>query len=334
MPIYILLGLTIILTAALWIMYPLVMRKTEHTVIFRIPKNATEAMVRDSLEKYYGSTTASCVLKITNLRKIDFSRRYGMYEIPEGSNAIAIARKIGAGGQKPVRITVNGFRDIDLLVEKISLKLDFPADSLKKALNDPNILKPYGLTPEKALALFVDDSYEVYWTASPRDVIRKVGDNYTSLWNDARKEKASRLGLTPADAMTIASIADEETNNSSEKGEVARLYLNRLKKGMKLQSDPTIRFALNDFTIRRVKGEHLKVNSPYNTYLNSGLPPGPIRTTSKNTVDALLNSEPHNYLFMCAKEDFSGTHNFAETFAEHQRNATRYQKALNERGIH
>ncbi len=291
-------------------------------------------MVRDSLQKYYDNTTASSVLKITKLRKIDFSRRYGMYEIPEGSNAIAIARKIGAGGQKPVKITVNGFRDIDLLTERISRKLDFSAQELKDALNNPDILKPYGLKPEQALALFVDDSYEVYWTSSPEDIIRKVGENYTSLWDATRKEKASRLGLTPPEVMTIASIADEETNNDPEKGAIARLYVNRLKMGMKLQSDPTVRFALKDFTIRRVKGEHLKVNSPYNTYLNSGLPPGPIRTTSKRTVDALLDSQPHNYLFMCAKEDFSGTHNFAETFSEHSRNASRYQKALNERGIH
>ncbi|MDE6028396.1 MAG: endolytic transglycosylase MltG, partial [Muribaculaceae bacterium] len=129
------------------------------------------------------------------------------------------------------------------------------------------------------------------------------------------------------------SIVDEETNAKEEKGAIGRLYINRLKKGMKLQADPTVRFALNDFTIRRVKGEHLKADSPYNTYRYPGLPPGPIRTTGKTTIDLLLDSAPNDYLFMCAKEDFSGTHNFASTYAEHQENARKYQKALDVRGI-
>ena len=133
--------------------------------------------------------------------------------------------------------------------------------------------------------------------------------------------------------MIICSIVDEESNAKSEKGTIGRLYINRLKKGMKLQADPTVRFALNDFTIRRVTRNHLTVDSPYNTYQVEGLPPGPIRTTSVETIDAVLNSQPNDYLYMCAKEDFSGTHNFAADYATHQENARRYQNALNERGI-
>ena len=329
----ILLGLTIIIIAMLLLFYPVVMRKTQQTVVFRIPRGATAAMVSDSLTKHYGPGMAKSVMRLMNMRRVDYSKRHGMYEVPQGSNAIAVARKIGAGGQTPVRLTVNGFRSLDLLASRISAKLEFPADSLLLLLNDREVMSRYGLRPEQALALFVDDTYEVYWTSSPREVIDKIGKNYLSLWNQERRDKAAALGLSPAEVMTVASIADEETNDPDEKGKVARLYINRLKKGMRLQADPTIRFALNDFTIRRVKGNHLKVNSPYNTYTHNGLPPGPIRTTGRSTVDRLLDSEPHDYLFMCAKEDFSGSHNFASTFAEHSRNAERYRHALNARGI-
>lgn len=333
MPLYILLGLTIVIAVFLIALYPMVMVKTDKTVMFRIPANATTQVVSDSLAKHYGPSLGKTVIRLLKMRNVDFSRRHGQYEIPEGCNAIAVARRLGGGGQTPVRITVNGFRDIDLLVRRISAKLDFSPDSLKAILTDPSEMSKYGLTPQQALALFIDDTYEVYWTATPCDVIKKIGDNYLDVWNPSRTEKAALLSLTPAQIMTVASIADEESNAAAEKGTIGRLYINRLHKGMRLQADPTIRFALNDFTIRRVKGDQLKVNSPYNTYLNPGLPPGPIRTTSRATIDAILDSKPSSYLYMCAKEDFSGTHNFASTYSEHTANALRYQRELDKRGI-
>lgn len=330
---YTLLGLAFIIILFLLALYPMVIERTQEDVIIRVPANASIENVSDSLTKYYGKGFSSKVTRLLKIRHIDFSKRHGAYLVPAGSNALTAMRRIGRGGQTPLKITVNGFRDIDLLCKRIAAKLDFPADSLRSILADPVTLRAYGLTPEQALALFLDDTYEVYWSASPREIVGKVGRNYLSYWNADNQRKVASLGITPAEAMTIASIADEETNNAGEKGTIARLYLNRLKKGMRLQADPTVRFALKDFTIRRVKGEHLKVESPYNTYLHAGLPPGPIRTTSRATVDALLDSPETNYLYMCAKEDFSGTHNFASTFAEHSQNAARYRKALNERGI-
>ncbi|MDE6683040.1 MAG: endolytic transglycosylase MltG, partial [Muribaculaceae bacterium] len=247
--------------------------------------------------------------------------------------ARSVTRRLTHGAQTPVKITINGFRSLDNLTSRISAKLDFPADSLRKILADPEVMSPYGLTPDQALALFVDDTYELYWTASPEDVVKKIGANYLSLWNDKRRNRATILGLSPAQVMTICSIVDEETNAESEKGTIGRLYINRLNRGMKLQADPTVRFALDDFSIRRVKGEHLKADSPYNTYRYPGLPPGPIRTTGKTTIDLVLDSPANDYIFMCAKEDFSGTHNFASNYAEHQENARKYQKALDARGI-
>ena len=152
---------------------------------------------------------------------------------------------------------------------------------------------------------------------------------HRKFWNDERKAKAQNLGITPQQATIICSIAEEETQNRAERGVVARLYLNRLNIGMPLQADPTVKYAVGDFSLRRVLNIHLEKDSPYNTYKVAGLPPGPIRMVDKRTIDALLNSKPHKYLYMCAKEDFSGTHNFATSLGEHLRNAARYHAALN-----
>lgn len=331
---YTLLGLAFIIIIFLIALYPMVMERTKEDVTIRIPANATISSISDTLTKHYGKDFASRVIRLLKIRNIDFTRRHGSYLVPSGSNALTAMRRIGYGGQTPLRITINGFRDLDLLCERVAGRLDFPADSLLAALSDPAILRPYGLVPGQALALFLDDTYEIYWTATPRDLIKKVGSNYLSYWDAAHTQKAAALGLTPAQVVTVASIADEETNKADEKGVIGRLYINRLDKKMRLQADPTVRFSLKDFSIRRVRAEHLKTDSPYNTYLHAGLPPGPIRTTSRATLDAILDSEPNNYLYMCAKDDFSGSHNFASTFAEHTQNARRYQKALNDRGIH
>ena len=312
---------------------PLVMKGAEEDAIIRIPANATSENVRDSVARYLGDDYAALVMRTAKLKHSDFSKRHGSYLIPAGTSPARAEYQLAKGGQQPLTLTINGFRSLPLLAQRVSRRLDFTADSLTNAATDSATLLPYGLTPDQALSLFIDDSYEVYWSSSPDSVIKKIGDHYLKVWNDTRRKKATDLGLTPAQVMTICSIVDEESNKLDEKGKIGRLYINRLNIGMPLQADPTIRFALNDFTIKRVKGEHLKVDSPYNTYLNRGLPPGPIRTTSVATIDAVLDSEPSDHLYMCAREDFSGYHNFAASYADHLANARRYQKALDERGI-
>ena len=330
---YILLGLALVIGGALIWLFPYVVSTTERTEVIRIPRDATTSHLTDTLTKYYGKEFASRVVSIANLRHTDLKTRHGSYEIEKGSNAIAVGRRLTSGAQTPITITINGFRSLDNLTERISRKLDFPADSLRALLSRPETLAQYGLTTDQALALFTDDSYSIYWSASPREVIKKIGDNYLKLWSPQRRVKAERLGLSPAEVMTVCSIVDEETNALSEKGTIGRLYINRLHKGMRLQSDPTIRFALADYTIKRVKGNHLKVDSPYNTYMHAGLPPGPIRTTGSATIDAVLDAPANDWLYMCAKEDFSGTHNFATNYEDHLKNARRYQEELNRRGI-
>ena len=323
-----------ILAAGAAVALPLVLSGADTETVIRIPANASARNVSDSLSKYLGPSYASKVMRVARLRGSDFSSRHGAYLIPAGTSPLRAERKLSQGAQQPLTVTINGFRTLANLASKVSNRLDFTPDSLLNSLNNPAVLKKYNLSPRQSLALFVDDSYQFYWSASPDELIKKIGDNYLNIWNADRTAKAKALGLTPAEVMTICSIVDEETNKADEKGAIGRLYINRLKKGMPLQADPTVRYALQDFTIRRVKGEHLKTDSPYNTYRNKGLPPGPIRTTSLRTIDSVLNSSPSDYIYMCAKEDFSGYHNFAATYDVHMANARRYQKALNERNIH
>lgn len=318
----------------LYIFLPVFANKTEKQAIIKIPANATTEMVSDTLAKYYGEKYASKVKMLSVIYGSDYGTRHGAYMVDSGMSPLQTHRILTKGGQHPVNLVVNGSRGIDKLTSRVSSSLDFSSDSLKQQLNDAEFLAQYGLKPENALALFIDDTYQVYWNATPKSVVEKIGKNFSKIWTPERLRKAENLGLTPAEVITIASIVDEETNKADEKPQIARLYLNRLKKGMKLQADPTVKFALGDFGLRRIRGEHLKVESPYNTYRINGLPPGPIRTVTVRDIDAVLDAPQHDYLYMCAKDDFSGYHSFAKDFATHQQNARNYQKALNRRNIH
>ena len=317
----------------LYIFLPVVANKTESQALIKIPANATTEMVRDSLAKYYGSKYAEKVTLVSKLRNTDYSKRHGAYMIDSGLSPLYAQRILSTGAQHPMTVVVNGARGLDVLSAKMSKTLDFSPDSLLNFLQDKSFLKQYDLMPSEALALFIDDSYQVYWNASPETLANKIGSNYKKIWNQERLNKAKELGLTPAQVITLASIVDEETNKTDEKPKVARLYLNRLNKGMKLQADPTVKFALGDFSLRRIRGEHLNVDSPYNTYKVTGLPPGPIRTVTVSDIDAVLNAPWHEYIYMCAKDDFSGYHNFAKDYDTHMQNARKYQKALNRRNI-
>ncbi|MBD5337839.1 MAG: endolytic transglycosylase MltG [Bacteroides sp.] len=325
-------GATICVVCAL-ILAPYFLTGTATAATIRIPREATKQVLADTLTKYFGHDFASRTVKAFSTMVKNPATRYGAYDIPEGSSPATAAKTLARGAQQQVTLTINGVREFLPFADRIARKFDFSGDDLRHAISDSVIMAAYGLTPEQAPSLFFNDTYYLYWTDSPEDLIHKIGENYNRVWNAERRRKADALGLTPAQIMTVASIVDEETNQISEKGRVGRLYINRLKKGMRLQADPTVRFALKDFSIRRVTGQHLQAPGPYNTYRVSGLPPGPIRTTSVATVDAILESEPSEDLYMCAREDFSGFHNFASTYDEHLENARRYQKALDERGI-
>lgn len=259
--------------------------------------------------------------------------RTGKYAIQPDEGIITVLRKLKNGHQEPVRLTIPESRTTDRLAGALSRKLMMDSLALSVLFKDSTLCAKMGYDTATIVCLFVPNTYEVYWNTSIDNFMNRMKKEHDKFWNNNRQAKAAALGLNPNEVCTLASIIDEETSNNPEKPMIARMYLNRLKKGMPLQADPTVKFALKDFALKRIYHNMLSTNSPYNTYKNVGLPPGPIKVASVAGIDAVLNAPDHQYLYMCAKEDFSGTHNFASSYSEHLRNAAKYSKALNERGI-
>ena len=272
-------------------------------------------------------------MMLSNYRRIVTPRHIGAYRVEKGMSPFDLWRKLSSGAQSPVKFTFNNLRTVADFAESASRQLCMDKNDILRLLTDSASCASFGFTPQTVPAMLIPDTYEVYWSVKPEKLLEKMHDNYIRFWNDERKTKAKKLGLTPEEVVTLASIVEEETAYSPEKGKVSRLYLNRLSKGMKLQSDPTVKFAIGDFSLKRILHKHLAANSPYNTYAVQGLPPGPIRMPEKSTVNAVLNAPPHDYIYMCAKADFSGSHEFTASYAEHLRYARLYQAALNRRGI-
>ena len=259
--------------------------------------------------------------------------RTGRYAIQPGENTVTVFRHLKNGFQEPVMLTIPESRTMDRLAVSLSKKLMLDSTMVAILLRDPSYCAKQGYDTATIACLFVPNTYEVYWNTSLDNLLARMKKEHDHFWNADRLAKAQTIGLTPNEVCTLASIIDEETANNAEKPMIAGMYLNRLKTGMPLQADPTIKFALKDFALKRIYHNMLTIDSPYNTYQNTGLPPGPIKIASVKGIDAVLNRVDHNYLYMCAKEDFSGTHNFAATYQEHLRNANKYARALNERGI-
>lgn len=296
-----------------------------------IPSGATNEAIRDSLVSSLGQQTGSDVYDIWKFTKAKPSQAHGAYFISAKSTPLDIYRLISRGAQTPIKVTFNNIRTLDDLAARISSKMEFPTSQFLAACD--SVLAEEGFTKAQYAAAFLPDSYEFYWTTSPQKFVKTLYSYYNKYWTEERREKASQLGLSPIEVSILASIVEEETNRSDERPIVARLYLNRLNRGMLLQADPTVKFAVGDFTIRRILNKHLSVNSPYNTYKYVGLPPGPIRIPDRRTLDAVLSAPNNNYIYMCASEDFSGRHRFTADYNEHLRNARRYQQALNNRNI-
>ena len=222
---------------------------------------------------------------------------------------------------------------MEKLAGSISSRLMLDSATIVSALKDSVFCKQQGYTTQTIACLFIPNTYQVYWDMNIDEFFARMQKEHKRFWNDERIEKAKRTGLTPEQVSTLASIVDEETAKNDEKPMIAGLYINRLKKDMLLQADPTVKFACGDFGLRRILNKHLTVDSPYNTYKYIGLPPGPIRIPSITGIESVLNHTNHDYLYMCAKEDFSGYHNFAKTMSGHLQNAQRYQRELNRRNI-
>lgn len=259
--------------------------------------------------------------------------RPGAYLFDKHTSEVMIFRRMRNGNQTPIQLTIPSVRTIGRMAKTIDKQLMIDSTSIGQLLSDSVYCSRLGYTTQTIAAMFIPNTYEVYWTITPDDFIKKMKKEHERFWTTDRLTKAKEIGLTPTEVSTLASIVEEETANNEEKPMVAGLYLNRLHQGMPLQADPTVKFGLQDFGLRRILMKHIKTDTPYNTYLHVGLPPGPIKIPSIVGIESVLNHAKHNYIYMCAKEDFSGTHNFAATYAEHQQNAKRYQQALDERNI-
>lgn len=257
----------------------------------------------------------------------------GAYRFSQSDNCLTIYRRLKSGAQTPVNLTLPSVRTVGKLLKTVSHQLMTDSSNLARLLMDSTYCAQIGYSTETLPCLFIPNTYEVYWTMTPEAFVKRMQKEHDRFWNEERKAKAQSIGLTPEEVATLASIVEEETANNAEKPMVAGLYINRLHADMPLQADPTVKFALQDFGLRRILHAHLETESPYNTYKHTGLPPGPIRIPSIQGIESVLNYTRHDYLYMCAKEDFSGTHNFAATFTQHLANARKYQQELNRRKI-
>lgn len=266
--------------------------------------------------------------------------RSGRYAIRSGEGALQVFRHLKNGLQTPVHLTIPSVRTMDKLAAEISEKLMLDSAEVAQALYDEATCQKLGYDTATIACLFIPNTYDIYWNVSLEKFLERMKKESEAFWTAERTQKAQQMRLNKVEVMTLASIIDEETANDKEKPMVAGMYYNRLMmrnseypNGMPLQADPTIKYAWKQFELHRIYHKLLTIDSPYNTYKNTGLPPGPIRIPSVAGIDAVLNYVHHDYIYMCAKEDFSGTHNFASTYSEHTANAKRYAEALNKRGI-
>ena len=299
----------------------------------KVRKGSTIEQISDSIKVAVDETYGNRVETMLRFMRAKVENREGAFRITQGTSPFTMARRIKNGMQSGVRFTFNNVRTLDEWAERWGDTFMDGADDMRKILKDSAICAKYGKTPQTIACLLMPDTYEFYWDISPEKTLDRLNDYYNDFWNNERKSKAEKLGLTPDEVATIASIVEEETSKADERGKVARLYLNRYHQGMRLQADPTVKYALGDFSIKRITVDMTQINSPYNTYRVNGLPPGPIRLPEKSTIDAVLNAPQHDYIYMCARPDFSGYHDFSRDYNSHLDNAHRYQDALNSRGI-
>lgn len=263
-------------------------------------------------------------------KKLNYPKavKAGRYEIKNGTSILTLVRMLRSGSQSPVKLVINKIRTKEDLAQKIASGFECDSLSFISLLNNADSLKKYGLDTNTAMTAVIPDTYSILWNTTPAKIFKKLYTDQQKFWNTEREKKAAALNMTPQQIYTMASIVEEETNKEDDKGKVASVYINRIEKGMKLEADPTVKFAMKDFGLKRIYHKHLSYASPYNTYQQTGLPPGPICTPSSKTIDAVLNAPKTNYIFFVAKPDFNGYSNFAATYEEHLVYAKAYQNAL------
>lgn len=316
--------ISIAVTGYLFLYYP---NTTEESTLV-IPKNATFEQVLDSLTKKEILTSDFTFKIVATALKYPHYVQRGKYPILKNENNRNLIAKLYRGQHYPVKFTFNNVRTKEGLIDKIGNHFLFPKEELAQLLDDSLFLASYELNRESVVSIFIPNTYEIYYDIDAIDFFEKMYHYYQKFWNEKRVARAAEIELTPLEIITLASIVEEENFRENEKAIIAGVYINRLKKGMKLQADPTVKFAIGDFSLKRILYEHLEIDSPYNTYLYAGLPPAPIRIPEASTIDSVLYYQKHKFIYMCAKADLSGYHLFTDNLNEHLRNAARYHQAI------
>ena len=298
-----------------------------------VPQGANFNTVLDTLKKHDLVRDQLSFRFLAKLMGVAGRVRPGRYVISSEMGNFELLRKMRNGKQDAIKVVVNNFRLKEDIAGRLSKQLPFDSTYIYRMLDSNEVVSVYGFNKETIACLFIPDTYEVFWTSDFAHFMKKMQKAHDRFWNQKRVQQAADLGLTPIQAGILASIVYGESKNSGEQARIAGVYWNRFRTGMRLQADPTVIFAWKDFSIRRVTGKYTAINSPYNTYKNVGLPPGPISIPPVEVLDKVLNLEKHDFLYFCAKEDFSGTHNFAVSYEEHMQNAAKFQAALDARKI-
>ncbi len=302
-----------------------------------VPSGAGYRTVMDSLKKNKIVHDELSFSFLAKLLKYQERVKAGRYRIKKNMNNREAILMLRAGRQEPVRLTFNNIRLKNELTSRLSKSLEADSTRLRSLMSDPAMVAEYGFDTTTIVSMFLPNTYEVYWNTSSKELLDRMHKEYQKFWTDERKQKAEAIGFTPVQVSVLASIVEAEQGRwADERPRIAGVYVNRMtsrETDYKLQADPTLVFAHGDFGMRRVLTGHKQINSPYNTYKFRGLPPGPINLPSPVSIDAVLNYEKHNYLYFCAREDFSGYHAFARTYEQHLKNARLYQAALNSKNI-
>ncbi len=302
--------------------------------ILFISEDATYEQVLDSLKTNDVLENYKAFRWTAKKKNYQANLKPGRYHIKKGMTSNQITDMLRSGRQEPVGLTFNNVKFKEDLAGKVSKYIEADSLSILNLFSDESRIKNYGFTPETFRAMFIPNTYEFYWTTTADEFADRMKKEYEKFWNNERRKKAEEIGLTPVEVTILASIVQSETAQPDELRRVAGLYVNRLRRGQLLQADPTVKYAVGDFSLRRILNTHLEIDSPYNTYKYAGLPPGPINFPEPASIDAVLNYEKHDYIYMAAKPDFSGYHNFSSTLSQHNRNAAKYRAALNELKIY
>ncbi len=324
---------TLFIAGVIFVYFTVFASNVQHTTYFYIPTGSSYDQVKEML------ANDSIVSNINTFDRVAQRKNYpnrmmpGRYLLVDGMSNNALVNLLRSGEQAPVRLTITNIRTVEELAASLAVQVELDQSTIYDALTDSATIEGSGLATPDIKLLFIPNTYEVYWNISETQLIARMQREYNAFWNEGRLARAAEIGMTSQEAGILASIVQSETNKQEEKATIAGVYMNRLARGIPLQADPTVIYALRDFSINRVLNSHLEIDSPYNTYRYAGLPPGPINLPEPATMDAVLNYEQHDYLFFSAKADFSGYHVFARTYSEHLRNARKYQQALNERRI-